>query len=169
MCRKQAAVRGRVWLRLLIKDHPPSFCLFFSLLTSLKASWTSGQPRSRFFFCILIIGYAFGGIGASGLTDSTGGGQISLLSFLEVSWSLCGNHWLHGWGKRSYSQYKLTTDYDADCDKIEKAGHFFFANSRPVGMRQRTWDCFHIVDVVSCILFILCLCVRACLWTIAWF
>lgn len=49
MWRKQAVDRGRVWLRLLIKDHPPSFCLFFSLLTSLKASWTSGQQRSSFF------------------------------------------------------------------------------------------------------------------------
>lgn len=78
MWRKQAVDRGRVWLRLLIKDHPPSFCLFFSLLTSLKASWTSGQPRSSFFFVGCAVA-SFGGIDASGLTHSTGGGEISPL------------------------------------------------------------------------------------------
>lgn len=75
MWRKQAVDRGRVWLRLLIKDHPPSFCLFFSLLTSLKASWTSGQQRSSFFLVGCAVA-SFGGIDASGLIHSTGGGEI---------------------------------------------------------------------------------------------
>lgn len=37
-----------MWLRLLIKDHPPSFCLFFSLLTSQKGAWVSGEPHQPF-------------------------------------------------------------------------------------------------------------------------
>lgn len=37
-----------VWLRLLIKDHPPSFCLFFSLVTSQKGAWVSGEPHQPF-------------------------------------------------------------------------------------------------------------------------
>lgn len=109
MWRKQAVDRGRVWLRLLIKDHPPSFCLFFSLLTSLKASWTSGQQRSSFFsrLCCRFIWWDW-----RIWTDPLHGRRRDLPTlFLGVSWSLCGNHWLHGWGKESCSQFKVTDDW----------------------------------------------------------
>lgn len=70
MGRKQAVDMRRVWLRLLIRDHPPPFCLFFSLLTSLKAAWTSGEPfaglRFTWWDCFL-----FSPSGASGPTECT--------------------------------------------------------------------------------------------------
>lgn len=53
----------RAWLRLLIKGHPPSFCLSFSLLTSWIAAWILGAPLQPsisawvkfFFFYIFVV------------------------------------------------------------------------------------------------------------------
>lgn len=91
MCRKQAVDRQRVWLRLLIKEHPPSFCLFFSLVTSLKPAWTGELSFFFFFFCMCarrgILAHRAGG-------PSPPTTWKKLFLFTEgscVSWSLCGN------------------------------------------------------------------------------
>lgn len=89
----------------MIRDHPPPFCLFFSLLTSLKAAWTSGEPFGR--PALHLVGlfslFSFWRIRADRVHSRAERRTFPLLFLFLfvffplrscVSWSRCGKHLL---------------------------------------------------------------------------
>lgn len=73
-----------------IDQRPSSFLLSFLQFVNFSKSLVDFGPAAQQFFLVGCAVASFGGIDASGLIHGRRRDLPTL--FLEVSWSLCGNH-----------------------------------------------------------------------------